>query len=64
MAEAFCQKYSKNFEVKIAGYSHGYWEWKNLDSTQHVKFCMDESGINVRNKISKKITLELLNWED
>jgi len=26
MAEAFCQKYSKNFEVKIAGYSHGYWE--------------------------------------
>ena len=53
MAEAFYEKYSKNKNVKSAGYDPGYWVGRNLDMTKYVKVCMNEENINVRNKISK-----------
>lgn len=64
MALAFYEKYSRNLCVKSAGYAPGDWLGKNLDTTQHVKVCMDEEGIDVRKKISKKLNEEMVNWAD
>ena len=64
MAESFYEKYSQNSSVKSAGYAPDEWLGKKLDQTEHVKVCMDEEGIDVRNKISKKINGEMVNWSD
>ncbi|MEK6892808.1 MAG: low molecular weight phosphatase family protein [Nanoarchaeota archaeon] len=64
IAEAFYEKYSLNPNVKSAGYAPEEWEGKNLDTAQHVKVCMDEEGINVRKKISKKLNKEMADWAD
>lgn len=64
MAEAFYEKYSKNQKVKSAGYSPGYWVGRNLNMTKHVKVCMDEENINVRDKISKKLEKQMVDWAD
>ena len=64
MAEAFYEKLSKNKNVKSAGYSPENLEGKSLDNTKYVKFCMDGEDINVRNKVSKKIDIEMVDWAD
>lgn len=64
MAEAFYEKYSDEKEVKSAGCSPGDWEGKNLDQTRYVKLCMDEEGIDIRKKISKKVSKEMVDWAD
>mgnify|MGYP001580780871 CR=1 FL=1 len=64
MAEAFYEKYSKNPKVRSAGYAPGKWLGKNLNTTIYVKVCMDEEGIDVRKKISKKVDREMVNWAD
>ncbi len=64
MAQAFFEKYSPENEVQSAGYSPGYWVGRTLEMTQFVKICMDEEGIDVRSKISKALTEEMVNWAD
>src|SRR3989344_6713251 len=64
MAEAFLEKYSSKHKVKSAGYDPGYWVGRNLDMTKYVKVCMDEEGIDVKKKISKKINDEMVKWAD
>src|SRR3989344_1918387 len=64
MAEAFLEKYSSKHKVKSAGYAPGYWVGRNLDMTKYVKVCMDEEDINVRHKISKKITKRMVDWAE
>jgi len=64
MAEAFYKKYFKNPNVKSAGYDPGNWAGKNLDKTKYVKVCMDEEGIDVKKKISKKINKKIVDWSD
>lgn len=64
MAEAFFEKYAKSGIARSAGYSPGYWVGRNLDMTKYVKVCMDEDGIDVRKKISKRIEPERVEWAD
>lgn len=64
MAEAFYRKYSGNKHVKSAGYNPGKWLGKTLDETKSVKVCMDEVGINLRDKISKQIDERTVGWAD
>ena len=64
MAEVFFEKKSKNGEVKSAGCNPGKWDGKSLKETTHVTPCMDEVGIDVRKRVSKRITLEMVDWAD
>lgn len=64
MAEAFYKKFSQKHEARSAGYSPGDFEGIRLSMTKHIKVCMDEEGIDVRNQISKKINEELIEWAD
>lgn len=65
MAEALFSKLSNGHEAKSAGLDPGEkWLGKTIDNTMYVKVVMDEEGIDVRKKVSKKITEEAVNWAD
>jgi len=64
MAEAIFSKKSKDHEVSSAGISPGEWEGKKLSETKCVKVCLSEIGIDVNEKISKKLTKEMVQDAD
>jgi len=60
MAESIFSKLTKKHQTFSAGVSPGSWEGKKLSETEFVKVCLSEIGLDVNEKVSKKLTEEMV----
>jgi len=64
IAEEVFNRLSKNNVAISAGLNPGIWEGKRARITRYFASAVKEIGYNIDNKISKKITKEMVNQAD
>ncbi len=64
MAEAIFTKLSNQGSASSAGLDPGGWEGKKINSAKNLISCMKEIGYNLEEKISKKLTKEMVDNAD
>ena len=64
MAEVIFNKLSTNHSAISVGLYPRNWENQKINTAENIIKCMDEIGFDLRDKISKKITEEMVNSSD
>ncbi len=64
IAEIIFNNLHKEYSAISAGLNPGDWEGKNISTAKNVVSCLNEVGLTVNNRFSKKITREMVDNVD